>query len=259
CVQTGIDLRTGQSVYPYPYLLSIIPFNMNPSGKRALVIGLGGGVIPAWYEAQGVKTDVVDIDPHVVRFARDYFNFNSSGTVNIEDARTYLAQTREMYDFIVIDVFTSDAAPAHIISSEALALVRQRLNTGGVLALNFIGRSGGDDFVAKSLFKTLKVHFANVEVYPCFDPSQPGIGNQEIICYNQPREHLHANPLEAFAVHPSAKTMVAKAYAWKHAAVMADTGIVLTDEYNPFDCYDAATARFVRNWILQDTPFEILL
>lgn len=259
CVQTGIDMQTGQSVYPYPYLLSIIPFNMNPAGKRALVIGLGGGVIPTWYEAQGVKTDVVDIDPHVVSYARQYFGFKSSGTVNIEDARTYLAQTREMYDFIVIDVFTSDAAPSHIISTEALALVKARLNSGGVLALNFIGRSGGDDFVVKSVLKTLRVHFANIEIFPCFDPAQPGIGNQEIICYNEPRKKLHENPVKQFAIHPSTRAEVEQAYAWRRVVESEEAGIILTDEYNPFDCYDAAAARFARNWILKDTPFEILL
>ncbi|MDT8288068.1 MAG: fused MFS/spermidine synthase, partial [Elusimicrobiales bacterium] len=85
-VQSGIDLNSGQSVYAYYDLLGILPTAIAPGGRDCLVIGAGGGSVPLWYEEQGVRTDVVDIDPEIIRMARQYFGFAVSGAVTIEDA-----------------------------------------------------------------------------------------------------------------------------------------------------------------------------
>ena len=73
----GIDMQGGQSIYPYYYLLGMIPYGIHPDGKSCLVVGVGGGVIPMWYQARGVRTDAVDIDPEIFRLAHDYFVITS--------------------------------------------------------------------------------------------------------------------------------------------------------------------------------------
>ena len=58
-VQGGIDAENRLSVYEYAYLLQFLPVALNPGGKRCLVIGVGAGLVPRWYEERGVATDVV--------------------------------------------------------------------------------------------------------------------------------------------------------------------------------------------------------
>jgi hypothetical protein len=111
-IQSGIDMQTGQSIYPYYYLLGMIPYGINPDGKNCLVVGVGGGVIPMWYQARGIVTDAVDIDPEIFRLARDYFGYRANGGEFVEDARAYLGSTTKSYDYVVLDVFNGEADPA---------------------------------------------------------------------------------------------------------------------------------------------------
>ena len=57
------------------------------------------------------------------------------------DARVSLADARpHQYDLMVIDAFSSDAIPIHLITHEAVALYLSRLTPGGVLAMHISNR-----------------------------------------------------------------------------------------------------------------------
>jgi spermidine synthase len=98
-VPGGIDLATRRSVYQYPYLLQSLPVALRPEGRSCLVIGAGAGIVPAWYEARGVATDVVDIDAQVFAVARRFFGYAPTGGVFVENARTFLARPGRRYDY----------------------------------------------------------------------------------------------------------------------------------------------------------------
>ena len=98
-----MDLGSGLPVYEYLYLLQFLPRAVNPRGERCLVLGLGAGIVPTWYERQGVVTDVVDIDANVVELARRHFAFQGRGEVHLGDARYYLSTLPRSYDYIVMD------------------------------------------------------------------------------------------------------------------------------------------------------------
>ncbi|MDZ4184070.1 MAG: fused MFS/spermidine synthase [Desulfuromonadales bacterium] len=259
-IQTGVDMKNLLSIYPYPYILSILPYSLNPEGKRCLVVGLGGGAVPAWYEARGIKTDVVDIDPEVIRLAKDYFNFQAQGITAVEDARYFLGKGTDRYDYIVMDIFSGEAAPAHVISLEALQLVRNRLADDGVLAINFAGRLGGDDLMTGSVVKTLKQVFNNVEIYPFVNfAEEEKIGNLELIAYNGPTKHLPADLISRFEIHPFAVEDVRKAYQQKLVLPEDQSGFVLTDNYNPIDCYDNKVKEVIRKNVIESTDWRILI
>ena len=259
-IQTGVDMTNSLSIYGYPYLLGILPYSLHPEGKRCLVIGLGGGAVPRWYEERGIRTDVVDIDPEVIRLADEYFNFQGKGITAVEDARYFLGRGTDRYDYIVMDIFSGEAAPAHVISLEALQLVRNRLAEGGVLAINFAGRLGGDDFMTGSVVKTLKQVFTNVEIYPFINPgAQESIGNLELIAYNGPPKELPASLISQFKVHPFAVKEVQEAYRQKLVMPEDHRGIVLTDNYNPIDCYDNKVKEFIRQQVIAGTDWNILV
>jgi hypothetical protein len=110
------------------------------------VIGLGAGTMAA-YGREGRRIDFFEIDPVVARLAQDETLFSylhdsaSPVRVVIGDGRLTLAQEPEgSYDAIVLDAFSSDAIPVHLLTTEALALYRSRLVPGGVLIVHISNR-----------------------------------------------------------------------------------------------------------------------
>ena len=110
--------------------------------KRVGVVGLGTGAMAA-YAMPGQEWTFYEIDPAVRRVAEDprYFTFLSSCRGKCEvvlgDARRQLARVPDgTFDLLVLDAFSSDAIPVHLLTREALALYVRKLASGGVLALH---------------------------------------------------------------------------------------------------------------------------
>ena len=104
---------------------------------RVAVVGLGTGSL-ACHKRDDERWTFYEIDPDVVRIARDpvLFGFVSACApdlpVVIGDARLTLAASAQRYDLIVLDAFSSDAIPVHLLTREALAVYLARLDQGGV-------------------------------------------------------------------------------------------------------------------------------
>ena len=116
--------------------------------KRSVgVIGLGAGSL-ATYARPGDTWTFYEINPAVVRFARtpEYFSFLSGSKAqqtNIVpgDARLSLILTEPAaYGLLVLDAFSSDSIPVHLITREALELYVSRLQIGGMLAFHITNR-----------------------------------------------------------------------------------------------------------------------
>ncbi|MBI5774952.1 MAG: fused MFS/spermidine synthase [Verrucomicrobia bacterium] len=112
------------------------------------VIGLGGGAM-ACYAQPGQRWDFYEIDPAVVRIARDtnYFTYlhrSPPGAVNIilGDARMRLREAPDgRYALFVVDAFSSDVIPMHLLTREAVQLYFSKLKPGGFLAMNISSRN----------------------------------------------------------------------------------------------------------------------
>lgn len=107
---------------------------------RVAVIGLGAGTLAA-YGREGKEMTFYEIDPEVVRIARDerFFTYlrDSPARVNvvIGDGRLALAQSPDgLYGLIVLDAFSSDAVPVHLMTQEAIELYFRKLRPQGLLA-----------------------------------------------------------------------------------------------------------------------------
>jgi SAM-dependent methyltransferase len=110
------------------------------------VIGLGVGSMAA-YAQPGQHWTFFEIDPAIERIARDrrYFTFldacGAACEVVLGDARLSLAQrSNPRYDLIVLDAFSSDAIPMHLLTAEAMRVYLSRLAPGGVLAFHISNR-----------------------------------------------------------------------------------------------------------------------
>jgi hypothetical protein len=117
-----------------------------PGGRRVAIGGLGTGTIACYARPEDAFT-FYEIDPLVERIARNsaLFTFlrdcGRSTRIEIEDARLGLAAAPDgAYDLIVLDAFSSDAVPLHLLTREALALYLSKLAPAGVLAFHISNR-----------------------------------------------------------------------------------------------------------------------
>lgn len=259
-VQGGIDQANGQSVYEYSYLMQFLPYALNPGGKNCLVIGLGTGIVPSWYAAQGIHTEVVDIDPKVTSLAQQYFGFDPNIAVHIEDARYFLNRSTQHYDYVVLDVFNGDTTPGHVLSLEAMRLLKERMTPNGVLAINLMGTLGERGFMTASVLKTVQAVFGQVQMHPVFPPNARELsGNLAIIAHDGPARTLRTDLLAAFPVHPLAAVGVRQGMQNTYRFPASTPAILLTDDYNPIDFYDLWLKERVRRAILETTDWDILL
>lgn len=114
--------------------------------RRVGVIGLGVGSLAA-YARPGDTWTFFELNPRVVALAKTYFSYLSNvpaGTqVDIEtgDARLRLAEGASgRFDVLVLDAFSSDAIPLHLMTREAIAIYRRALRPGGVLLAHISNR-----------------------------------------------------------------------------------------------------------------------
>ena len=110
-------------------------------------VGLGVGTV-ACYRRPGQRWTFYEIDPLIERIARDerYFHYLSECAPDAEirsgDARLTLQATPQAaYDLLILDAFSSDAIPMHLITREALALYLDKLAPGGVIAWHVSNRN----------------------------------------------------------------------------------------------------------------------
>jgi len=103
-------------------------------------VGLGAGTI-ATYGKAGDHYRFYEIDEGIVAAAYKHFTFiaDSAATVDVAvgDGRLLLQdEAARRFDVLVVDAFSGDSIPVHLLTREAVMLYRQRLKPGGVIALH---------------------------------------------------------------------------------------------------------------------------
>ncbi|MFG0327361.1 MAG: fused MFS/spermidine synthase [Phycisphaerales bacterium JB037] len=119
---------------------------VGPRAQRIALIGLGSGSLAA-YGRPGQRFDIYEIDAAIVKIAENpaYFTYLSDTEAAYEiilgDGRLNLADRPEgIYDLLVIDAFSSDAIPVHLLTREAFELYASRLTDDGVLMVHISNR-----------------------------------------------------------------------------------------------------------------------
>jgi hypothetical protein len=120
------------------------------TAARIGVVGLGVGTLAA-YGGEGDVVRFYEIDPAVVRIAGDdgYFSYLDGSAARVEivvgDARLSLAEEQargalQAFDFLIVDAFSSDAIPVHLLTREAFTHYRAALADHGLLAFHVSNR-----------------------------------------------------------------------------------------------------------------------
>jgi spermidine synthase len=104
------------------------------------VVGLGAGTLAA-YGAPGDRIRFYEINPLVQPIAQNLFTYLRDSPAKITfsegDARASLArEVPQNFDVLVVDAFSGDAIPLHLLTTQAVALYRRHLTPNGILAFH---------------------------------------------------------------------------------------------------------------------------
>jgi hypothetical protein len=144
---SGYYSRLGPLMQVFDQLHALRP--KGTYGSAVAVVGLGAGSMAPYARPADTWT-YYEINPAVVRMAenpayftylRDAFGDGARLRMVVGDARLRLAEVPDgAYDLLVVDAFSSDAIPAHLLTREAIALYERKLSTHGLLVLHISNR-----------------------------------------------------------------------------------------------------------------------
>ncbi len=141
----GIGM-TGVNTYYYPLLdiFSVVNSNEKTKNKPVAVVGLGVGILNC-YGKKNQQFDLYEIDPTVQKIAEEYFTYMRDclpeKEVHIGDGRVNISKQADgKYGVIILDAFSSDSVPVHLLTLEALDIYASKLSEDGIIAANISNR-----------------------------------------------------------------------------------------------------------------------
>lgn len=135
-VQNTLDAQNRSQSF-FTYALEGLVKSYKPQATRALVLGLGAGVVPMALARHGMDVTAVEIDPVSFEVAREHFGFDPAQVRTVEaDARTYLRGCSGKYDSVVVDLFHGDGIPEYLITRDFFRDLRNCLKPDGVAVFN---------------------------------------------------------------------------------------------------------------------------
>ncbi|WP_394836375.1 fused MFS/spermidine synthase [Pendulispora rubella] len=132
-------------VYPadpakYQFTTGHLVMGVMRRAKRYLLLGtaLGGAVAALEQLDPDARITAVEIDPFIVDLAKQFLPTLSNPNVRfvIDDARAFIRQDDQVYDYVMVDVIAGDHPPAHCLTREFFELLRERLAPRGVMEVN---------------------------------------------------------------------------------------------------------------------------
>ena len=151
----GVQFKDARRTQPTSYFVRSGPLGdvfagldaHRPASAHVGVVGLGIGTIASYDRASDAMT-YFEVDQAVVDLARDrrYFTYLSEAAsvprIVLGDGRLSLMTQRSgAFDLLVLDAFSSDAVPAHLLTREAMQTYLRTLKPGGVIAFQLTNRS----------------------------------------------------------------------------------------------------------------------
>jgi hypothetical protein len=140
----------------------------NRAHPRIAALGMGTGTIAAYGTMQNDIT-FYELDPNVVKIAQDpkYFTYVDDCKrrwcnlrVVVGDARLQIIQSPDTYDAVIVDAFSSDSIPVHLITKEAVENYLQKIETDGLLVFHISNRYVNLEPVLLGIAQKLGLGFA---------------------------------------------------------------------------------------------------
>jgi spermidine synthase len=220
--------------------------------KTVLIWGLGPGVYARAMAEAGSEVTVIEIDPMSEKVAREYFGLPASVKVIIGDARTETSRLTEKYDVIVLDAFSGDSPPFHLLTREAFADLKKRLAPDGMVVANIVGGVSGEaSRVASSIVATMENVFGKTQV---FSPNWLLGGKKRkyvstmFLLSGAVPENLaeSAAPFTMKTSEEIERSGYIKAVFASRLELPRDRAVILTDDYAPLEAWSDAAVEAMR-------------
>jgi spermidine synthase len=220
-------------------------FVFRPDAKKMLLIGLGGGSIPKKLnkEFPNLEIDAVELDPEVIKLAKDHFNVKESRALRLhaQDGRLFLTRTQNQYDIIMLDAYFTDAMPFHLATRQFFELAQRKLTPNGIVVANLISAvTGPAGKIARSFIRTKRQVFPQIYIFASRRPDNVSLDTVQnvIVIGTRDKQRLDIKEIVKRAgamdrgLFPDPIQDVAVAYFDRQ--LPEDTPI-LTDDYAPTD------------------------
>jgi|GEM_PF-2729494 len=126
-------------------------------GRRALLLGMGGGHLARQLDSLGFEMDVVTYDRRLRKVATRYFGFRPEKGVVMDDARHFLQRSAQQYDLIVYDMLKVETMSGYLLTREAWELVKGRLDSDGLVVLHlYAGQEPVNRTVTDAILRSMK-------------------------------------------------------------------------------------------------------
>lgn len=253
--QTGIYKDSNELVSSY--VTTMIDFLKvhPPKGRKALLVGLGGGALVKPLRDLGYELDVVEIDPQVAELAATYFGADrDSYNLITEDGRAFMRRTDNIYDVILMDVFSGGGQPFHLFSQESFQTVGDILSADGFVGLNAIAFADGENAIMpRSMVKTAGTVFAHRQTF-VGDPGDPLNDIQNILMFFSKAPF---NQIPAGELTPDARESLSRLQA-RVLHIDEQQGVLVTDDWNPVDRWTARVNEVWRERLFESMGPEVL-
>ncbi len=179
-IQTEMNLRTKRSVSEYVQLLdTLIPSSAKE--KKALVLGLGGGLTANLFEKKNYATDGVEFDQGIIEAAVNFFELDNNVKPICADARYFLNTCAKKYDVMLFDLFKAEEQPSHVLTIESLNKLKQNLTDSAIVIINWHGYMRGEKGMGSSILHSTLVK-AGYQVKLCSVSEDENYRNLLFIC-----------------------------------------------------------------------------
>ena len=143
---------------------------LSTAPRRIGLVGLGIGTLTT-YARTGDYVHIYEINPEVIRLATKEFKYltNCAGKVEVTlgDARLSLErEPPQNFDLLVLDAFSSDAIPVHLLTREAFAIYERHLNPSGVIAVHVSNTSMNLEPVVVNLARHCHYEMTTIDYVP---------------------------------------------------------------------------------------------
>lgn len=177
-LESKMDVAKSQNLLVAYTRVMFASYLFKPKQEQVLIVGLGGGSMVQFlkHHDPALRVDVIEIDPEIVKIAKNYFGVESKDPVRIftVDGFQYLKDTQESYDVIYMDAFLKPSAdtdstgvPLAMKTQQFLRDIQTKLKPEGLVVFNLNTHAS-----LKEDIKNIQATFAAVYF---FQP--PGSGN----------------------------------------------------------------------------------
>jgi len=244
-LQSAMTLREPTALRLIYSRYTSLGFTFRPDAKKMLIIGLGGGSIPKKIQKEfpNIEIDAVEIDPEVIKMAKDHFNVKENNNLRLhaQDGRLFLNRTQNQYDIILLDAYFTDAMPFHLTTKQFFEMAQKKLTPNGIIVANLISAvTGPSGKIARAFVRTQRQVFPQTYVFAARRADNVSLDTIQnvIVVATRDKQRLEINEIVKRArtidrgLFPDPIQDLAVAYFDKS---LPEDVPILTDDYAPTD------------------------